>query len=71
MSTSIIYTTNTNLLPKLQRSLNHISNTATLNSFYQRTPLHNAAEGGYERTVECLVNQGANVNIKDNDGVGL
>ena len=36
---------------------------------YQRTPLHIAARENYERTVECLVDKGAGINIKDKAGV--
>ena len=35
----------------------------------QRTPLHVAAEEGRDYTVEYLVGKGANVNIKNYDGV--
>ena len=35
----------------------------------QRTALHIAAGKGYEYTLLCLVKQGADINIKDNDGV--
>ena len=37
----------------------------------QRTPLHIAAEGGHVNTVKSLVNNRADINIKDNDGVRL
>ena len=37
----------------------------------QRTPLHVAASKGHDYTVECLVEKGANINIKDKDGVGM
>ena len=69
MNTTIIYTTLLCYLTYIPRSLKHIH--YTFNSLHQRTPLHNAAKGGYERTVECLVKEEADVNIKDNDGVGL
>ena len=36
---------------------------------YQRTPLHFAARENYERTVECLVDKGADINIRDVAGV--
>ena len=37
---------------------------------HQRTPLHVAASEGHDyTTVECLVNQRADMNIKDKDGV--
>ena len=38
-------------------------------SLCQRTPLHIAAGKGYEYTLLCLIEQGADVNIKDNEGV--
>ena len=38
-------------------------------SLHQRTPLHIAAKENYERTAECIIDQGADTNIKDNDGV--
>jgi len=38
-------------------------------SLCQRAPLHIAAGKGYEYTLKCLIEQGADVNIKDNDGV--
>ena len=37
---------------------------------YQQTPLHLAAEKGrFETTLNCLVDKGAGINIKDNNGV--
>ena len=33
------------------------------------TPLHDAACEGHVHVVRCLVEQGADINIKDNDGV--
>ena len=36
---------------------------------YQRTPLHLAAREGCDYTVTCLVQKGADINIKDKDGV--
>ena len=38
---------------------------------YQRTPLHTAAGIGYKYTVEQLVKKGADVSIKDNEGVSV
>ena len=35
----------------------------------QRTPLHVAASKGRDYIVECLVNKGADMNIKDKTGV--
>ena len=35
----------------------------------QRAPLHAAASEGHEYTVKSLVDKGANINIKDKDGV--
>jgi len=40
-------------------------------SLCQRTPLHFAARANYERTAECIVDLGADTNIKDNDGVSV
>lgn len=39
------------------------------NSLHQWTPLHHAARGGYELTVEYLIDKGADINTKDNDEV--
>ena len=39
--------------------------------FHQRTPLHVAAEAGHVDTVEYLVNNGADINFKDDDGVNI
>ena len=36
---------------------------------HQQTPLHIAAGTGHVKTVECLAKLGANITIKDNDGV--
>ena len=33
------------------------------------TPLHLAAKGGYSKVVNYLLDQGADVNIKDHNGV--
>ena len=35
----------------------------------QRTPLHVAAGKGYKYTTEVIVKAGADINVKDNDGV--
>ena len=40
-------------------------------SLHQQTPLHIAASKNYEHTVKCLVDEGADINIKDNTGVGI
>ena len=40
-----------------------------VNSLHQRTPLHRAARRGHVDTVICLVEQGADINIKDENGV--
>ena len=34
------------------------------------TPLHVAAERGHDRIVEYLIDVGAKISAKDNDGVG-
>ena len=36
---------------------------------YQQTPLHVAASKGRDYTVEMLVKEGADMNIKDKEGV--
>ena len=41
--------------------------TCFITSPHQKTPLHLAAEGGHMDTVTCLVEKGANINIKDKD----
>ena len=53
------------------KSLSHCLQLLSLFIFphYQRTPLHIAARENYERTVECLADKGAGINIKDKDGV--
>ena len=38
-------------------------------SFYQRTPLHIAVKEGKGHTVKFLVEKGADINIKDKNGV--
>ena len=38
-------------------------------SVYQRAPLHIAAKGGFKYTVDTLVKKGANIKIKDKNGV--
>ena len=40
-----------------------------VSSPHQYTPLHKAAIGGYVGAVEYIIQAGADVNIKDNDGV--
>ena len=37
--------------------------------FHQMTPLHLAAEGAHIKIVEYLVDQNANINIQDDNGV--
>jgi len=36
---------------------------------FQQTPLHVAANNGHDYTVKCLVQKGADINIKDKKGV--
>ena len=38
---------------------------------YQQTPLHVAASKGRDYTVECLVEKGADMNIKDKNGASV
>ena len=38
---------------------------------YQRTPLHIATREGHENTAKCLVKKGADISIKDKDGVSV
>ena len=38
-------------------------------SLNQQTPLHLAAREGHMDTVEFLINNGADINIQDNNGV--
>ena len=40
-----------------------------VSSPHQWTPLHRAAGGGHGGAVDYLIQAGADVNIKDNDGV--
>lgn len=40
-------------------------------SFYQLTALHIAARDGLDYKVEGLIKKGAEVNVKDNDGVSV
>ena len=37
----------------------------------QQTPLHVATRNGRDYTVKCLVEKGADINIKDKTGVGV
>ena len=41
----------------------------SLLSPHQYTPLHVAAEEGHTDSVQCLIDKGAEINIKDNAGV--
>ena len=40
-------------------------------SLYQQTPLHAAAKNHHDYTVQHLIGKGADVNIKDNNGVSM
>ena len=40
-------------------------------SFYQRAPLHIAAKEGFSYIVVSLVENGANIKIKDKNGVSV
>ena len=42
-----------------------------LSPLHQWTPLYMAAEGGHEEMVRCLVDEGADINIKDENGVSI
>ena len=44
--------------------------TLHVTSSYQQTPVHVAASNHRDYTVECLVKKRADVNIKDESGVG-
>jgi len=41
----------------------------SLLSLHQYTPLYMAARNGHTDTVQCLIDKGAGINIKNNDGV--
>ena len=45
--------------------------TLTSHLLYHQTALHIAAKEGQEVTVKHLVKKGADINIKDNNGVGI
>ena len=40
-------------------------------SLHQSTPLHVAARRGHANIVKCLIDEGADINIKDDDGVSI
>ena len=40
-------------------------------AFYQQTPLHLAAKEGRDYTARCLVENKANIDSKDNNGVSM
>ena len=44
---------------------------ATLFFLYQQTPLHVAAREGHDYTAKCLFKKGADISIKDKDGVSV
>ena len=48
-----------------------ITFTLTSHLFYHQTALHIAAKEGQEVTVKHLVNKGADITIKDDNGVGI
>ena len=62
---------------RCQEFLNSLANSSSTAFFsdilclYQRTPLHIAAKGGHCDIVKYLVEEGANVNIKDQLGVSI
>ena len=58
-------------VPEVSQLLKLLSQVGSFLSLHQQTPLHIAASKNYERTVECLVDEGADINIKDNTGVGV
>ena len=58
-------------VPEVSQLLKLLSQVGLFLSLHQQTPLHIAASKNYERTVECLVDEGADINIKDNTGVGV
>ena len=41
----------------------------TFGFLYQQTPLHTAAAKGHDYTVMCLIKNGADISIKDKNGV--
>ena len=45
--------------------------TFVISSLYQMTPLHIAAERGFVKIVDYLVRRGADIDIKDEDGVTI
>ena len=58
-------------VPEVYQLLKLLCQVGLFLSLHQQTPLHIAASKNYERTVECLVDEGADINIKDNTGVGV
>ena len=46
-----------------------VCRSSTFFFLHQITPLHLAAESGHIKMVNCLVEQGADTNIQDNNGV--
>ena len=57
-------------VPEVSQLLKLLSQVGLFLSLHQQTLLHIAASKNYEHTVECLVDEGADINIKDNTGVG-
>ena len=43
----------------------------TFGFLYQQTPLHTAAAKGHDYTVMCLIKNGADIDIKDKNGVSV